>query len=159
MPVEIRVPALGESVVDATISRWLKHEGDAITAGEALVELETDKVNVEVPAEQAGTLTRIVKNEGDTVGIGEVLAEVETEGAAQGDAQPVTAQPAPSPAAAQAPAAPRSPQGSAPAAAQAATASVIDESAVLREDERAPAVDEGAAAPGGGGHGPQPGVF
>ena len=86
MPVEIRVPALGESVVDATISQWLKHEGDAITAGEALVELETDKVNVEVPAEQAGTLTRIVKNEGDTVGIGEVLAEVETDGAAQGDA-------------------------------------------------------------------------
>src|SRR5919199_649836 len=158
MPVEIRVPALGESVVDATISRWLKHEGDAITAGEALVELETDKVNVEVPAEQAGTLTRIVKNEGDTVGIGEVLAEVETDGAAQGDAQAVTAQPAPPPAAAQAPAAPPSPQGSAPAAAQAATAPVKDESAVLREDERAPAVDEGAAAPGGDGHGPEPAV-
>src|SRR5919199_3241099 len=158
MPVEIRVPALGESVVDATISRWLKHEGDAITAGEALVELETDKVNVEVPAEQAGTLTRIVKNEGDTVGIGEVLAEVETDGAAQGDAQAVTAQPAPAPAATKAPAAPPSPQGSAPAAAQAATAPVKDESAVLREDERAPAVDEGAAAPGGDGHGPEPAV-
>ena len=111
MPVEIRVPALGESVVDATISRWLKHEGDAITAGEALVELETDKVNVEVPAEQAGTLTRIVKNEGDTVGIGEVLAEVETDGAAQ-------------PAATQAPAAPASLPESPTVGAQAAAAPI-----------------------------------
>src|SRR5919205_477473 len=128
MPVEIRVPALGESVVDATISKWLKQEGEAIAAGEALVELETDKVNVELPAEQAGVLTRIVKNEGDTVGIGEVLAEVETDGAAQGDASAVTAQPAPPPAVAQAPAAPASPQGSASAVAQAATAPIKDES-------------------------------
>src|SRR5919202_557017 len=159
MPVEIRVPALGESVVDATISQWLKHEGDAITAGEALVELETDKVNVEVPAEQAGILTRIVKNEGDTVGIGDVLAEVETDGAAQGDAQAVTVQPAPPPASAQTPAAPALPQAAAPAVgAQAAIAPIKDESAVLRENERAPAVDEGAAAPGGDGHDPEPAV-
>jgi len=77
MPVEIRVPALGESVVDATISKWLKQEGDTVTAGEAIVELETDKVNIEVPVEQDGTLTQIVKQEGDTVGIGEVLALVD----------------------------------------------------------------------------------
>lgn len=55
MPVEIRVPALGESVVDATISKWLKQEGETVTAGEAVVELETDKVNIEVPVEQDGT--------------------------------------------------------------------------------------------------------
>lgn len=92
MPLEIRVPALGESVVDATISKWLKQEGDAVTAGEALVELETDKVNVEVPAEQDGTLAQIVKHEGDTVGIGEVLALID--GGAPADA------PAPAPASA-----------------------------------------------------------
>ena len=51
MSVEIRVPALGESIVDAVIATWLKHEGDAINVGDALVELETDKVNVEVSAE------------------------------------------------------------------------------------------------------------
>ena len=83
MPGEIRVPTLGESVVDAIVSKWLKHEGDAVNAGDALVELETDKVNVEVPADQSGVLSQIIKQEGDTVGIGEVLAIVgDTNGAA-----------------------------------------------------------------------------
>ena len=54
MPSELRVPTLGESVVDATVGAWLKQEGDTVAQGEPLVELETDKVNVEVPAEQAG---------------------------------------------------------------------------------------------------------
>ena len=54
MPVEIRVPSLGESIVDAVIASWLKHEGDNVSQGDALVELETDKVNVEVTAEQNG---------------------------------------------------------------------------------------------------------
>ena len=58
MAVEIRVPALGESIVDAVIVKWLKQPGDPIARSEPLVELETDKVNVEVPAEQAGTLER-----------------------------------------------------------------------------------------------------
>jgi 2-oxoglutarate dehydrogenase E2 component (dihydrolipoamide succinyltransferase) len=98
MPVEIRVPALGESVVDATISKWLKQEGETVTAGEAVVELETDKVNIEVPVEQDGTLTQIVKQEGDTVGIGEVLAIVDggapATAAAPASAPPVEAAPA-----------------------------------------------------------------
>ncbi|HSH83406.1 MAG TPA: biotin/lipoyl-containing protein, partial [Herpetosiphonaceae bacterium] len=81
MPVEIRVPALGESVVDATISKWLKAEGESVTAGEALVELETDKVNVDVPADQAGVLARIVRAEGDTVGVGETIAIIDENGA------------------------------------------------------------------------------
>src|SRR3954454_19685929 len=89
MPTEIRVPALGESGVDATVAKWLKQEGGGIAAGEALVELETDKVNVEVPVEQAGVLGKIVKQEGETVGIGEVLAIVNEEGtAAQSPAAP-----------------------------------------------------------------------
>ncbi len=73
MSVEIRVPTLGESIVDATIASWLKKEGDTIQQGDALVELETDKVNVEVNAEQSGVLQKVVKQEGDTVAVGEVL--------------------------------------------------------------------------------------
>lgn len=73
MSVEIRVPTLGESIVDATIATWLKREGDAIHQGDALVELETDKVNVEVNAEQDGVLQKVLKREGDVVAVGEVL--------------------------------------------------------------------------------------
>ena len=73
MSVEVRVPTLGESIVDAVIARWLKHEGDTVTQGEALVELETDKVNVEVTADQDGVLQKISRQEGETVAVGEVL--------------------------------------------------------------------------------------
>src|SRR5438477_6081105 len=76
MPVEIRVPSLGESIVDAVIASWLKHEGDNVSQGDALVELETDKVNVEVSAEQSGVLQKIVKQEGDTVAVGEILGVI-----------------------------------------------------------------------------------
>ncbi len=76
MPVEIRVPQMGESVVEATIARWLKKEGDSVSAGEAVVELETDKVNVEVPAETAGVLQSIAEPEGATVNVGALLATV-----------------------------------------------------------------------------------
>ncbi len=122
MPVEIRVPALGESVVDATISKWLKAEGESVTAGEALVELETDKVNVDVPADQAGVLARIVRAEGDTVGVGETIAIIDENGAS---AQPSATTSAPAQAAqpsatasTPAPAAQPSPPAEAPAAAQ-----------------------------------------
>jgi len=76
MPVDIRVPTLGESVVEATIGRWLKHEGDTVNQDEALVELENDKVNMEVGADQSGVLQKIVKREGDTVAVGEVLGVI-----------------------------------------------------------------------------------
>ena len=76
MSVEILVPTLGESLVDAVIATWLKHEGDQVSQGEALVELETDKVNVEVTAEQSGVLQKILKQEGDTVAVGEVLGTI-----------------------------------------------------------------------------------
>lgn len=77
MSVNIVVPAMGESVMDARIGKWLKHEGDAVTAGEPLVELETDKVNLEVPAPQTGVLARIAHTEGDDVKIGDVLGTIE----------------------------------------------------------------------------------
>ena len=73
MAGEIHVPELGESVADATVGRWLKQEGDAVSAGDALVELETDKINFEVEAEQNGVLQSISKAEGDTVTVGEVI--------------------------------------------------------------------------------------
>jgi 2-oxoglutarate dehydrogenase E2 component (dihydrolipoamide succinyltransferase) len=76
MAAEIRVPTLGESIVDATIATWLKHEGDVVRRGDALVELETDKVNVEVNAEQDGVLQQITKKEGDTVAVGDVIGMI-----------------------------------------------------------------------------------
>ena len=76
MSVEIRVPTMGESITDAVIASWLKQEGDQVSQGEALVELETDKVNVEVTAEQSGVLQKILKQEGDTVAVGEVLGTI-----------------------------------------------------------------------------------
>lgn len=74
MPVEVRVPVLGESVVEATVGAWLKHEGETIEAGESLVQLETEKVNVDVAADQAGVLGKITHQEGETVHPGDVLA-------------------------------------------------------------------------------------
>jgi 2-oxoglutarate dehydrogenase E2 component (dihydrolipoamide succinyltransferase) len=101
MPVEIRVPPLGESVVEATVGRWTKEQGQPVAKDEILVELETDKITVEVAAPQAGVLGRIVKNEGETVGLNELLAEL---GEGSGAEAPAAAAPAAQPAAA--PAAP-----------------------------------------------------
>jgi 2-oxoglutarate dehydrogenase E2 component (dihydrolipoamide succinyltransferase) len=114
MSVEIKVPALGESIVEATVGQWLKHEGERVSAGEPVVELETEKVNMEVVAPADGVLRAITKREGDTVAIGEVLAELaegeapaagevpsagETAAPAPGSAEPAPApQPAPAPA-------------------------------------------------------------
>jgi 2-oxoglutarate dehydrogenase E2 component (dihydrolipoamide succinyltransferase) len=83
LAVEIHVPELGESVADATVGRWLKQEGEAVKSGEALVELETDKINFEVEAEQDGVLESISKGEGETVGVGEVIGTI-GEGEADG---------------------------------------------------------------------------
>ncbi|MDQ0314182.1 2-oxoglutarate dehydrogenase complex dihydrolipoyllysine-residue succinyltransferase [Amorphus orientalis] len=74
--VDIKVPALGESVTEATIGKWLKNEGDDVAADEPLVELETDKVSVEVPAPAAGKLGSIAVKEGETVEVGAVLGQV-----------------------------------------------------------------------------------
>ncbi len=82
MASEIRVPTLGESVSEATVGRWLKKPGEHVKADEPLVELETDKVSVEVPAPSSGTLTEIVAKEGDTVEIGGLLAQFSEGGAA-----------------------------------------------------------------------------
>lgn len=80
----IKVPPLGESIVEATVSRWLKKEGDAVAVGDALVELETDKITVEVPALEAGVLTSRAKGEGDVVAVGDVLGELQQQTAGAG---------------------------------------------------------------------------
>ena len=93
----IRVPPLGESIVEATISKWHKKEGDAVTAGETLVELDTDKITVEVPAQKPGVLAKRAKNEGDVVKVDEVLGELDESAvpAAVGGKRDAAAPPAP----------------------------------------------------------------
>ena len=85
--IEIRVPTLGESVTEATVGKWLKKPGDSVKADEPLVELETDKVTVEVPAPAAGELSQILVDQGATVAIGTVLGAL-SDGAGGGKAKP-----------------------------------------------------------------------
>jgi 2-oxoglutarate dehydrogenase E2 component (dihydrolipoamide succinyltransferase) len=73
---EIRVPTLGESVTEATIGRWFKKAGDAVAVDEPLVELETDKVTIEVPAPSAGVLGDIIAKDGETVAVGALLGQI-----------------------------------------------------------------------------------
>ena len=98
MAAEIKVPPLGESVTTATVARWLKKVGDSVAADEPLVELETDKVTVEVNAPSAGTLGALAAEEGAEVEVGAVLGTVEAGGAAS-SAKPAAAKPAPAKAA------------------------------------------------------------
>jgi len=118
---EIRVPALGESVTEATISKWFKKPGDVVAVDEPLVELETDKVTIEVPAPAAGVLTDVAVKDGDTVAVGALLGAIkEGAGAAptKAPAQPAAAaaQAAPPPAPPKPAAAPKAPGAEMPLA-------------------------------------------
>jgi 2-oxoglutarate dehydrogenase E2 component (dihydrolipoamide succinyltransferase) len=110
---EIRVPTLGESVTEATIGKWFKKPGDAVAVDEPLVELETDKVTIEVPAPAAGVLSDISAKDGETVAVGAVLGQIkEGAGAAprpQAEQQPAAKASAPLPPAAKPAAAPAAP--------------------------------------------------
>ena len=77
MAITVKVPALGESLVDAVVGTWLKGEGDAVSTGETILELETDKVNLDVTADSDGVLSKIIAQEGDVVEVGASLAEIE----------------------------------------------------------------------------------
>jgi 2-oxoglutarate dehydrogenase E2 component (dihydrolipoamide succinyltransferase) len=87
---EIRVPTLGESVTEATIGKWFKRTGDAVAADEPVVELETDKVTIEVPAPAAGVLSEIAAKDGETVAVGALLGQIK-EGAGAAAAKPAAA--------------------------------------------------------------------
>ena len=108
MSSNIIVPELGESIVDARVARWLKQEGEVVAVGDPLVELETDKIDVEVAAPQAGVLARIDRKDGDDVKIGEVLGVVE-------DASTRAAPSGPAPSAGAEPGAPAEPAAAAAA--------------------------------------------
>jgi len=95
MSNEIRVPALGESITEATIAQWYKKPGDAVSVDEPLCELETDKVTIEVPAHVAGVLSEIIAKEGETVEVGALLASI---GEGQGATTPAAVEAAPAPA-------------------------------------------------------------
>src|SRR3954470_12399799 len=103
MPSNIVVPEVGESIVDARVAKWLRQEGDAVAVGDPLVELETDKVDLEVAGTQAGILKRIDRRDGEDVKVGEVLGVIDDAagGAAAADTASVNA-----PATGQTPAAP-----------------------------------------------------
>jgi 2-oxoglutarate dehydrogenase E2 component (dihydrolipoamide succinyltransferase) len=96
---DIRVPTLGESVTEATIGKWFKHAGDAVAVDEPLVELETDKVTIEVPSPAAGVLAEIAAKDGETVAVGALLGQIK-EGAGAAAAKPAPTAEKPSPTAA-----------------------------------------------------------
>src|ERR1700756_4769907 len=143
MAIEIRVPALGKSISEATVGKWFKKTGEPVKADEPLVELETDKVTVEVNAPAAGVLSEIVADTGQTVAIGALLgglsgADPPAPPAAPA-AAPAASAPAPAPAAK--PAASAMPP--APSAAKLAAENAIDLSAVARSGKRGPGPKRG----------------
>ncbi|MEQ8824045.1 MAG: 2-oxoglutarate dehydrogenase complex dihydrolipoyllysine-residue succinyltransferase [Filomicrobium sp.] len=161
MAIEIKVPTLGESVTEATVGQWYKKPGDAVNADEPLVELETDKVTVEVPAPAAGVLGDIIVNEGDTVEVGALLGSLNEGGAGAAAAPaaapatavasaPAAAAPAPQPAAGNGTEMPPSPAARKALAEAGMEASAVDGSGrrgqVLKQDVAA-AQQAGAAAP------------
>ena len=148
---EIRVPTLGESVTEATIGRWFKKAGDPVAVDEPLVELETDKVTIEVPAPSAGTLGEIIAKDGQTVAVGALLGQI-TDGAAPAAAKPA---PAATAAPAAAPKAPPADSPLAPSVRKLSTESGIDASTVpgsgkdgrVTKGDMLAAIERAAAAP------------
>src|SRR6266568_5042583 len=136
---DIRVPTLGESVTEATIGKWFKKPGDAVAVDEPLVELETDKVTIEVPAPSAGVLGEIAAKDGETVAVGALLGQINEGGAG--------AKPAAAPAKAAAPAAP--PAAAAPAPAPKAVAADAPLAPSVRKLSTESGIDA-ATVPGSG---------
>jgi len=139
--ISIKVPPLGESIVEATVSRWLKKQGDAVATGDTIVELETDKITVEVPAPRSGVLAAISVKEGDVVKVDQPLAELDETAAAPAGTGAPAAEAAPAASASPAPAAP----AAAPAPSPPATASAPDHGS---EPKSSPAARRAAADAG-----------
>src|SRR3954452_12786539 len=122
MPTNVDIPALGESVSEAVLIRWLKNEGDAVAVAEPLAELETDKANVDLPSPAAGILRR-AKDPGETVQVGETIARIDEGGHGQASPGKSAAAPAPAPEPAAAPPSPAKAAPAKPAAPAATTTS------------------------------------
>ncbi|WP_283956365.1 biotin/lipoyl-containing protein, partial [Blastococcus sp. CCUG 61487] len=140
MPTSVTMPALGESVTEGTVTRWLKQEGEQVEVDEPLLEVSTDKVDTEIPSPAAGVLTKILVAEDETVEVGAELAVIGGEGDGDGgggDAEPASAEDQDTP---QAP------------------AEQVDDAAGEQQPEQAapepaPAADSGSGGGGGGGEG------
>jgi 2-oxoglutarate dehydrogenase E2 component (dihydrolipoamide succinyltransferase) len=145
--ISIKVPPLGESIVEATVARWLKKEGDAVATGDTLVELETDKVTVEVPALKAGVLARQVKHDGDVVAVDDVLGEIDesASGTPQAPARTAPAAESATPQRAASSAAP-SPAAASEVRASPAAKRVAAESGV---DSKPDVIEQAGGTPGG----------
>jgi 2-oxoglutarate dehydrogenase E2 component (dihydrolipoamide succinyltransferase) len=91
MPLELKVPEVGESITEVMIGTWKKKEGDAVTVDESIVEIESDKATVELPAPRAGTVTKVLKGSGEKAKVGEVIGYMEPAGAAGGTPSPAAA--------------------------------------------------------------------
>jgi 2-oxoglutarate dehydrogenase E2 component (dihydrolipoamide succinyltransferase) len=127
MSVNVVVPEVGESIVDARVARWLKKEGDAVTVGEPLVELETDKIDLEVAAPQGGVLGKIAHGDGADVKVGEVLGVIEESASTSAPTAKATPAPADKPAASPTrAAAPEEKKKATPAARNAAQQKAVD---------------------------------
>jgi 2-oxoglutarate dehydrogenase E2 component (dihydrolipoamide succinyltransferase) len=138
MPVEVKIPAAGESITEVMIADWLKSEGDSVRADEPLVALETDKATMELPAPSAGILTRIVKQRGQTARVGEVIAVLD-DTRAGGDGAPAT--PAPKP--------PEPADKRGPVPARADDARVMPAARRLMAERGVPPADVTPSGPGG----------
>ena len=148
MSIEIRVPTLGESVTEATVGKWFKQAGEAVKADEPLVELETDKVTVEVPAPASGVMGDILVKSGATVAVGSVLGALQ-EGSAPAKAEPTPKKVAPAPAAAQPKPAPVEAEAApppGPAARKALAESGLESSDVQGSGKRGQVLKEDVAA-------------
>lgn len=149
---EVTLPALGESVTEGTVTRWLKNVGDTVAVDEPLVEVSTDKVDTEIPSPFAGTLQQIMVQEDETVAVGAVLAII-GEGAATEAAPAAPAEPAPvaaAPAEPAAPVAPQAPVAAAPAAPEtpiAPAAPVVTPPAPVAAAPASPVAPPAPAAP------------
>ncbi len=142
--IEVKVPQLSESVAEATLLQWKKKPGEAVAADEILIEIETDKVVLEVPAPAAGVIGQIVKNDGATVVADEVIAMIDTEGKAGAAAPAPAAAPAVTPAAAPAPAhATPAPSGAAAGAVPAGAVAMPAAAKLIAETGVVPAAGTG----------------
>src|SRR5262245_51733588 len=136
------MPQLGETVIEGTVTKWLKKEGDTVARDEPLFEISTDKVDTEVPSPLAGTLVQIKVQEGETVSVGTELAMIDTgDGAGAGESSARSEGPAPEPPAQE------SQQSAEPAADVAASTGAAAEAPAAPAEERSPEVPAASAEP------------
>src|SRR4051794_14886637 len=129
--IDVVMPQMGESIVEGTLTKWLKKAGDRVERDEPLFEISTDKVDTEIPSPAAGTLSEVLVNEGQTVGINSIVARI-NDGAAAPAPAPAAAAPAPAP-----PAPPAPPAAPAPQAAPAPSPVVVTPAASAMVGEEA----------------------